>query len=117
MRVETNEGDIDVLETGVSDNAADITALTMRVAANEEKLDLLMFDVGDLEIELTKLADSALIENYFEVNDVTLSFPQGTSDTSLVGPFCVSERGTFIFQLSVNYNFVAAGGAFSSLRT
>ena len=77
----------------------------------------LMMDVGDLEQEVTVVAASALIEDYFEVNDVTLSFPQGTSDTSLVGPFCVSEPGVFIFQLSVNYNFAAAGGAFSSLRT
>ena len=35
----------------------------------------------------------------------------------MVGPFCVSEPGVFIFQLSVNYFFAAAGGAFSSLRT
>ena len=64
---------------------------------------------------MSEAAASALIEDYFEVNDVEGAFPDGESD--LVDPFCVSEPGVFIFQLNVNYVFADTGGAFASFTT
>lgn len=77
----------------------------------------LMVDVGDLEDEVTAVAASALIEDYFEVNDSTIEILNFSPDKSLVDPFCVTEPGVFIFQLSVNYNFEESGGPFANLAT
>ena len=49
------------------------------------------------------LEASTQIEDYLILNDMRFGYPHNTAPSPLIDPFCITELGVIVFNLTVNY--------------
>ena len=76
--------------------------LAAKVAANTAAIETLNSDIGELTDDVTALENAALIEDYFEVNDMLLDLTGSNTPNTIGGPFCVEADSVLIFTLAYN---------------
>lgn len=95
-QVSALEGQVSTLESESSMLMSDISALT---TTNTN----LMNAVMDLQDAADVAAAAALVEDWFFVNENTISIPADI-EAQLIPAFCVSGPGVFKFELAVSAN-------------